>query len=436
MTQYYERNSGKNTVGITTYKFNKNFIEEKNTKMKNFFYWMPFLMLNILFGVGCTVNEIIHAETSKLDIASLQISESMLLDVGITNFDSGIPEDNDVQKTGIYPEVRKAESRYFSYHIKTTLQGTGFWGAVRVVPSKYAFSDVMVSGVIEKSDGEFGQLLIKAEDITGTQWFERSYSIQTSQSSFSEWRDRSQDPYQKMFNDFANDLRIYALTLTPKDISRIRQVTELKFFGDMAPTPFNEYLITDAEGLTAINRLPAKNDPMADRLRSIRARDYLVVDTLNEHYANFYYGVAIPYEGWRRVSRQEHVNYRMVRKSGLQKILLGAAVVLGSVEVGNSGRGYARRSASRVGMNQGFKTIMDGLTRRKEAKIHLVALQELSESFVSEAAPMTITVDGEVRRLTGTAESQYEGWRKLMKNIYQAETEFANNVEIGVPTRQ
>ena len=69
---------------------------------------------------------------------------------------------------------------------------------------------------------------------------------------------------------------------------------------------------------------------------------------------------------------------------------------------------------------------MAGLTRRKEAKIHLVALQELSESFVSEAAPMTITVDGEVRRLTGTAASQYEGWRRLIKNIYQAETGFAS----------
>jgi len=399
-------------------------------------YFFAVFLLGTVFCSGCTVNEVIHAETSKLDTASLQISESMLLDVGIVNFDPGVPEDNDVQKTGIYPEVRQAESRYMPYHIKTTLQGTGFWGAVRVVPSRYAFTDIMVSGVIEKSDGEFGQLRIKAEDITGAQWFERSYSVQTGQASYSEWRDKSQDPYQKIFNDFANDLRTYAINLTPKDINRIRQVTELKFFSDMAPLAFGQHLLTDTEGLTTINRLPAQNDPMVDRLRSIQARDHLVVDTLNEHYANFYYGIAIPYEGWRRVSRQEHVNYRMVRKSGLQKVLLGTAVVLGSIKVNNGGSGYARRSASRVGMNKGFRTIMDGLTRRKEAKIHLVALQELSESFVSEAAPMTITVDGEVRRLTGTAEAQYEGWRKIIKGIYQAETGFANNVVIGVPVRE
>ena len=404
--------------------------------MKNFFYWMPIVMLNILFGVGCTVNEVLYAETSVLDTASLKISESMLLDVGVVNFDAGIPEDNDVQKTRIYPEVRKAEARYMAYHIKTTLQGTGFWGAVRVVPSRYAFSDVLISGLIEKSDGEFGQLRLKAEDITGTQWFEKSYSVQTGQASYAEYRDRSQDPYQKIFNDFANDLRLYVINLTPKDIGRIRQVAELKFFDDMAPESFGEFLMVDTEGHTAINRLPAQNDPMVDRLRSIRARDHLVVDTLNEHYANFYYGIAIPYTSWRKISRQEQVNYRMVRKSGAMKVLLGAAVFLGSVEIGTGGNGFARRSASHVGINRGFKTMMDGLTRRKAAKMHLLEIQELSESFVAEAAPLTLTVDGETRRLVGTAEAQYEGWRKILRDIYQTESGFTNGLSLTQPIRE
>ncbi len=393
-------------------------------------------LLGMVVCSGCTVNEVIYAETSTLDVASLQISESMLLDIGIINFDDGVPEDNDVEKTGIYPEVRQAEARYMPYHIKTTLQGTGFWGAVRVVPSRYAFTDILVSGVIEKSNGEFGQLLLRAEDITGRQWFEKSYSVQTGQVSFVEWRDRRQDPYQKMFNDFANDLRMYVLSLTPEDIRRIRQITELKFFADMAPLAFDQHLLTDTEGLTTINRLPAQNDPMVDRLRSIRARDHLVIDTLNEHYANFYYGITMPYTGWRKVSREEHINYRQVSKSGLQKMLIGAAVILGSIEVNSGGNGYTRRSMSRIGMNQGWQAMMDGWTRRKEANMHLLALQELSESFASEAAPMTITVDGEVRRLVGTASSQYESWRTLLRDIYQAETGFANNVEIGEPVRE
>ena len=45
--------------------------------------------------------------------------------------------DNDADDSGVYPEVRQAEARYMPYHLKTTLQGTGFWGAVRVIPSRY-----------------------------------------------------------------------------------------------------------------------------------------------------------------------------------------------------------------------------------------------------------------------------------------------------------
>ena len=43
--------------------------------------------------------------------------------------------------------------------------------------------------------------------------------------------------------------------------------------------------------------------------------------------------------------------------------------------------------------------------------------------------------EGETRRLTGTAEAQYERWRKLIKEIYQIETGFSEVVDVGVPSR-
>jgi hypothetical protein len=44
-------------------------------------------------------------------------------------------------------------------------------------------------------------------------------------------------------------------------------------------------------------------------------------------------------------------------------------------------------------------------------------------------------VEGESRRLTGTAEAQYESWRKLLKEIYQVETGFSEAIDVGVPVR-
>ncbi len=398
------------------------------------------LACTVLMVSGCAVNEVITADVNPLDVADVAPPEDQLIDIGIVEFDDGVPRDNDPLETGIYQEVRSAEVRYIPYHLKTTLQSTGHWGAVRVIPSRDAFTDVVISGEIEQSNGEFVTLRIRVDDATGHKWFEKTYETQTGISSFDRYRDRSIDPYQNVFNDIANDLREYAEAIPPKQVQRIRQVSELQFFGDMAPLNYGGHLTTDEEGTTSIVRLPAENDPTVARLRQIRERDHLVVDTLNEHYANFYYGIAIPYEGWRKISREEQVNYRQVRRSAAMRTLLGVVVLAGSVamDTDNSSSSSTRRmkrGIQNVGISQGLETIFEGLTRRSEAKMHIESIKELSESFGSEAAPMVVTVEGEARRLTGTAAAQYESWRRLLKQIYESETGFSNQVDVGVPTR-
>ena len=399
----------------------------------------PLLLISVMLCTGCTVSEVITAEKTELEVASLDIAENMLLDVGIVNFGDGLPEKNDPDESGIYPEVREAETRYLPYHLKTTLQGTGYWGAVRVIPSRYVFTDVTLSGVIEKSDGEYVTLRVTAEDSMGRHWYEKDYQMQTGITSYSESRDRTQDPYQKVFNDIANDLRSHAATLSPEDVKRIRQVSELRFFGDMAPDVYGEYLATDKKGVTTPVRLPANNDPMVDRLRQIRERDRLVIDTLNEHYANFYYGVAIPYESWRKAAREQAVSYRQVKRSAALRALLGVVVVAGSmsIDTSSSSRSSARakQAAQYVGINRGINTIISSWQLRSSANIHRENIKELSESFGAEAAPMVVQVEGESRRLTGTAEAQYESWRKLLKEIYQVETGFSEAIDVGVPAR-
>jgi hypothetical protein len=280
---------------------------------------------------------------------------------------------------------------------------------------------------------------MKARDALGNDWFERSYSMQTGITSYAEYRDRSQDPYQKVFNDFANDLRAHALTLSPRDVSRIRQASELKFFADMAPTVYGDHLTQNDDGEVTIVRLPAENDPMVDQLRQIRERDRLVVDTLNEHYANFYYGIALPYEGWRKRTREQSIAYRQVRRTAAMRALIGAAVVAGAMQFEPSRSSYSRHRsqsiAQSVAINKGMNTIMNALRQRSAANIHREEIKELSESFVAEAAPMTLQVQGETMRLTGTAEAQYESWRKLLHEIYEAETGFTDAIEVGNPAR-
>lgn len=398
-----------------------------------------FVVFLCLIGAGCTVNEVIVADETELVVADAPVDESRLLDIGIVELDPGIEEENNPRKTGVYDEIRFAETKYLAYHLKTTLQGTGHWGAVRVIPSREAFTDVIVSGEIERSDGEFVVLHVSVEDAAGRHWYDKSYETQTGVTSYSERRDRRLDPYQKVFNDIANDLHAYASQLPPKQLQQTRQISELQFFADMSPLAYGEHLAVDKEGIATVVRLPAENDPTVGRLRQIRERDRLVVDTLNEHYANFYYGIAIPYRNWRKTTRQESIAFREVKRSARMQALVGVVVLAGSLAVDTDSNSSRQRRVNRslqaMGINEGLNRIIGGLQRSSEADAHIGAIAELSESFGAQAAPMVVSVEGQERRLTGTAQAQYEGWRRLLKEIYQAETGFTQQIEVGAPAR-
>ena len=124
---------------------------------------------------GCTINEVVTAEETQLVVAEAPPDESMLLDIGVVEFEAGMKESNDPGKSGIFEEIRSAEVRYLPYHLKTTLQGTGHWGAVRVIPSREAFTDIVISGAIEKSDGEYVTLDISVHDSSGQHWYSKEY---------------------------------------------------------------------------------------------------------------------------------------------------------------------------------------------------------------------------------------------------------------------
>ncbi len=398
-----------------------------------------FILAALACMAGCSVNEVVVAEETKLVVADSPIDEALLLDIGIVEFEAGIPRNNNPEKTGVFEDIRMAETKYLAYHLKTTLQGTGHWGAVRVIPDRAAFTDITITGSIVKSDGEYIVVNVSVDDAAGRHWFEREYETQTGMTSYSERRDRRRDPYQKVFNDIANDLHAYVATLPPKQLQQTRQISELQFFGDMSPLAFGEHLVTGDDGLVAVNRLPAENDPAVARLRQIRERDRLVVDTLNEHYANFYYGIAIPYRSWRKNARQESINFREAKRSARMQALVGVVVLAGSMAIDTNSSNRRTRNVNRglqnMGIYEGMNRILGGIRQNSEANLHINAIAELSESFGAEAAPMVVSVEGQERRLTGTAAAQYESWRKLLREIYKAETGFSQNVEVGRPAR-
>ena len=380
------------------------------------------LVVGITIGCGSTAPR--PVEPVDLVQASTEVSEDQLLDVAIRVFNPGLPAEGEELPDGVLPEVRKAEAKYMAYRLEETMQETGHWGAVRVVPPDAAESDVMVSARILESSGRDLNLHVWAIDATGRGWFENRYKGQADPAAYQPETIGRTQPFQNVYNRIANDLVRALVQLDPDEIVEIRRVAQLDYAAGLAPMAFQDYLETDRKGRKQVAHLPAEGDPMMARVAEIREREYFFVDVLNQHYANFSEEMSPPYDYWRKFSYEEQIALAALRRKATTQQVLGGLAVLGSILMG--GDSTAERVVRDAALIGGVAAIQAGGGTRKEAKIHVQALEELGASFDDEVEPMVLEVDGRVLRLTGSVETQYETWRHLMGSIWAEET--------GLPT--
>ncbi len=65
---------------------------------------------------------------------------------------------------------------------------------------------------------------------------------------------------------------------------------------------------------------------------------------------------------------------------------------------------------------------VSGVEKHSQSKIHAEALHELSQSFNTSVEPRVVDVENRTVTLTGSAEMQYQEWRRLLNKIYSQET--------------
>jgi len=380
----------------------------------------PLLAGVLVLCTGCASQGTDTEGPVQLIQASAEIPESQLLDVGVQVFDPGLPAEGEPVPDRVFPEVRKSESRYLAIQLERTLQETGQWGAVRVLPTTAGAVDLEVSGRIIESTGKELVVHITAVDATGRVWINDKYKEVADPVAYVEGKVETRDPFQDLYNRISNDLLAARDELKAAQMLELRQVSELKFAAHLAPTPFSEYLEVNKKGRYTVARLPAEGDPMMERVARVREREYMFVDTLNQHYANFYAQMTEPYDSWRKYSYDEQVNLENLRRKARTQKILGALAVLGAMFAQvNSGTEAVVRDAAALG---GMAAIQAGMATSKEAKIHIEALRELGASFEAEVEPLIIDVEGHTLRLSGSIETQYEQWQQLLREIYLSET--------------
>ena len=347
--------------------------------------------------------------------------EHELLDIGVSVLDANVPDAFDDQVAqNISEEVRRAEANYIAYFTKELLQSTGNWGAVRVVPRQTHAVDVTVAGAIVHSDGERLIVEMRVTDARGTVWFTSTYEALASKYAYDDSVPAAIDPFQSIYRRLADDMLAYRKTLSAEDVRAIRTTAEMRFARDFAADAFDGYVAEPAPGVFEVRRLPAEDDATLGRVRKVREREYLFIDTLDEYFDDFSNRMYPTYQNWRRATYSEAIAYRQQRDKARRHAIAGAVGIAAGIVAQTSDTRVTRYGGA-VSIIGGALVVKDSIQKYADAKVHSEVLRELGTSAEAEISPHTIELENRTISLQGTVAKQYEQLRAVLRQLYYEE---------------
>lgn len=374
------------------------------------------------FLSACATHTVKSTSYTPVIQDSQNVPEDLLLDVGVAIFDPGLDDmDDDVEEL-TNPQIRVAESRYAPFLLAETLQRSANWGIVRLMPNASSPMDLYINGTILESNGESMAMRIEVIDSTGRHWYTKLYDQEISQFSYDPSQRQQNDPFQILYNNIANDLLAWKKANIEEDeIMEIRMISEILFAQRFSPEVFDDYLIQNRDGYLEIISLPADSDPMLNRIRDIRERDFMFIDTVQDYYATYVRQMRLPYDSWREQSYYETITLRELEASARRRFIAGAATVVGGLAAATQGSNYGTAIGGAYAVGAGAYLLKSGFDKQAEARIHMEALEELGQSLENEVAPQVINLDDRTITLSGSVDEQYGQWREILADLYAAE---------------
>ena len=350
-------------------------------------------LLILLMSCSTTVTLVEPKNLTVLDTEDLRQAggEASRLNVSIQTLDGGV-----TPRSSIYvaaSQVREVERSYLPYLLKETLDRSGFWGAVRVLPKQDPTAEINVTGSIIESNGTKLSLRVRVTTSTGKVWVDNIYSGQADRTDYLTDPDYADDTFKGIYSRIANDMSLQLLALSDSQLQKIVDATLMRYGLDLSPDFFSRY-IESSGGDYIVTALPAREDPMMQNLIRIRDAEYIFTDSVDSYYEKLFRTVGPTYAWWRFYSFE----------------LIDGNERLASID---ATRGATK--GSWYGIERSYKTF-------KEAKMNQDALRELNESFERETFTTTAEVSGRIFLLNGSLEDQYDKWRRILQSMYESAT--------------
>ena len=157
---------------------------------------------------------------------------------------------------------------------------------------------------------------------------------------------------------------------------------------------------------------------MLSRVRNVREREYLFIDTLDQYYSNFHRQMYPAYQDWRRASYEQAIAYNELRAQSRARAIGGTIAIIGGVaSIYESSDAYVDASGV-VGVIAGASLITSAVHKRHEAEQQAERLREVGSAAEAELVPTTIELENQTFRLQGTVDEQYTELRRILKRAY------------------
>jgi hypothetical protein len=390
-----------------------------------FVFGVLLLLLAFSAGAWAGVDKVTSATLTPIRTPSAPMPPDALLEVAIPPLDDGLSltDEDDT----VFPEVRYAETVYFSNQLAKTMEKSGAWGAIRVVPSTQVVMDVYLTGTILQSDGETLNLEIRVHDSSRREWLHKTYKQVVGKYTYDRRLKTLADPFQNLFTRIANDMLEIREQMSDEDAERLRQISQLRFARDFSPEAFGDHISEDKNRILTIKRLPASNDPLLQRIEMIRERDYMYIDTMQDYYDAFSREMHLPYQDFRRASYDSVVKSRQLRKRGNKQILAGVAGIVGGIYGRLTSGSWFAFDGSTTAAAAGGYVLKSGVESKQRAAGETERVAEMGSSLEAMIAPQVIALEDRTVTLSGTVQAQYAQWREMLQRIYEQERTLPGN---------
>ncbi len=343
------------------------------------------VVLLILTGILLHFPAFTHAR----DIAALNVSISV--------FEPGVPDDPSLHRDlQIFPRIRDVEAKFLPFVLRETLVGTGEWGAVRVVTEPDNAAEIAISGSIVFSDGERLEIRIRVVDATGREWFDRVFSSRLAADAEGGDPDAA-SRRAGLYDEIAEGLQAARDRLDDRAINRIIETSLLRYATELAPSAFGQYLTESDNGRFSIERLPARNDPMLDRIERIRLTEYVITDSVDAKFRELHEEIASTYALWREY-RRKSVEY----------------------DRQNAARAEETRLDAPRGSYEAIKNLYDNY---RWDRVTAQEQDRLAIAFNNEVGPVVEAMEERIAELEGWVDQKYAEWHRLLEELFEVEAQ-------------